>query len=80
MLSMVPEAEIVGINRTSLLVFLGAMMGFLQGLVVSIGLVIVVAEHRPVERFRKAGVNVALIHLIAHVIFGAIIGLVSALI
>jgi hypothetical protein len=80
MLSMVPEAEIVGLNRTSLLVFLGAMMGFLQGLVVSIGLVIVVAEHHPVERFRKAGVNVALIHLMAHVIFGAIIGLVSALI
>jgi hypothetical protein len=76
---MVPEAAIVGPDRTLRLVVLGSMMGFVQGLVVSIGLVIVVAEHHPVERFRKAGVKVALIHLIAHVIFGAIVGLVSAL-
>ena len=78
LLSMVPEAAIEGPDRTLRLVVLGAMMGFVQGLVVSIGLVIVVAEHHPVERFREAGVNVALIHLIAHVIFGAIVGLVSA--
>ena len=53
---------------------LGAMLGFVHGLVVSLGLVVVVAEHHPIEQFRKAGVGVALVHLLAHVVYGGVIG------
>lgn len=53
----------------------GAMVGFGHGLVVSLILVIVVAENHPLERFRTAGVGVALSHLVAHVVFGVVVGL-----
>lgn len=53
---------------------LGALLGFVHGLVVSMGLVVVVAEHHPMEQFRRAGVGVALLHLAAHVVYGGVVG------
>ena len=53
---------------------LGALLGFVHGLLVSFLLVIVVAEHHPMEQFRKAGFGVALVHLAAHVVYGGVIG------
>ena len=59
---------------------LGALLGFVHGLVVSMGLLIVVAEHHPMEQFREAGFGVAILHLAAHVVFGGIIGCCVAVI
>lgn len=53
---------------------LGALLGFVHGLVVSLGLVVVVAEHHPMEQFRRAGFGVALVHLAAHVVYGGVVG------
>lgn len=53
---------------------LGALLGFVHGLLVSFALVIVVAEHHPMEQFRKAGFGVAVLHLAAHVVYGGVVG------
>ena len=53
---------------------LGALLGFVHGLVVSMGLVVVVAEHHPMEQFRRTGVGVAVLHLAAHVVYGGVVG------
>ncbi len=53
---------------------LGALLGFVHGLLVSFALVIVVAEHHPMEQFRKAGFGVAVLHLAAHIVYGAVVG------
>lgn len=58
-------------------VALGALTGFAHGLVVSFVLVVLVAEHHPVPRFQEAGIDVALAHLAAHVVFGLLVGLVA---
>lgn len=58
-------------------VSLGLFTGFAHGLVVSFVLVVLVAEHHPVPRFQQAGVEVAVAHLAAHVIFGLLVGLVA---
>lgn len=55
---------------------LGIGIGFVHGLVVSLGLVWVVAEQHPLEEYNEAGLAIGLSHLIAHVAFGAALGLV----
>ena len=55
---------------------LGAGVGFLHGLIVSLGLVWVVAEQHPLEEFNEAGLAIGLSHIVGHVVFGAIVGLV----
>ena len=52
----------------------GALLGFAHGLVVSIALVVLVAEHHPLQRFQRAGFGVALAHLGAHVVYGLVLG------
>lgn len=79
-LSFVPDMGGESAARFVRMVQLGAMLGFVQGLIVSFGLVIVVAEHHPVDRFREAGFRVALVHIVAHVIFGGVAGVMAALI
>ncbi len=56
---------------------LGVLFGFAHGLVVSFMLVVLVAEHHPVARFQRAGLDVALAHLAAHIVYGFIVGLVA---
>ncbi|HKI98126.1 MAG TPA: DUF6789 family protein [bacterium] len=58
-------------------VLLGLISGFAHGLVVSFVLVILVAEHHPLPRFQQAGIGVAVAHLLAHVIYGLLIGIVA---
>lgn len=58
-------------------VMVGALCGFAQGLVISLSLVVFVAEHHPLEQFRVAGLKVALIHLIAHIAYGATVGMMT---
>ena len=54
----------------------GAMTGVFHGLVVSFLLVVLVAEHHPIEQFQKAGAEVAVAHLFGHIIYGLIVGAV----
>lgn len=61
-------------------VFLVCLLtGVFHGMVVGIFLAVVVAEFHPLERFRKAGVDVVLSHLAGHVVYGATVGLVFVL-
>ena len=55
---------------------LGAGVGFLHGLIVSLGLVWVVAEQHPLEEFNEAGLAIGLSHIVGHVVFGLVVGLV----
>jgi uncharacterized membrane protein YagU involved in acid resistance len=55
---------------------LGTGVGFLHGLIVSLGLVWVVAEQHPLEEFNEAGLAIGLSHIVGHVVFGFIVGLV----
>lgn len=58
----------------ALIVGLGA--GLFHGLIVSLMLVWVVAEGHPFDEYNEAGLAVGLSHLIGHVVYGAIVGLV----
>ncbi|MCI0454478.1 MAG: hypothetical protein L0Y68_05735 [Candidatus Dadabacteria bacterium] len=55
---------------------IGAMIGVFHGLVVSFLLVVLVAEHHPLEQFQKAGSEVAVAHMVGHIIYGLIVGAV----
>lgn len=69
--SMFPDISSASVARH---IQLGAFCGFAQGLVTSISLVVFVAEHHPLEQFRVTGINVAVVHLFAHVVYGATVG------
>ena len=56
----------------------GLILGLFHGLVVAFALVITVAEHHPIEKFRKAGLTVASSHIAGHVIFGLTVGVIYA--
>ena len=49
------------------------------GLVVSLGLVWIVAENHPLDEFRQATPLVFLSHFAGHVVFGAVVGLVISI-
>lgn len=52
----------------------GLIIGLFHGIAVGFALVITVAEHHPVAKFRKAGLTVASSHIVGHVIFGLAVG------
>ena len=52
----------------------GFAMGFFHGMVVSLGIVVVIAEHHPVEKFKNAGLGVAAGHVGGHIIYGLVLG------
>jgi hypothetical protein len=55
----------------------GAALGTFHGAAMSFILMALVAETHPVERFRKAGVEVAAAHVAGHVAYGVGVGLVA---
>lgn len=55
---------------------LGGGVGFIHGLIVSLGLVWVVAERHPLEEFNEAGLAIGLSHLVGHVVYGGVVGIV----
>jgi len=57
----------------------GGMIGLAHGVAFGFLLVIAVAEHHPLERFRNAGLEVAVAHLFGHVVYGVLVGLVVGL-
>lgn len=62
---------------TSLMLGLG--LGVLHGLLVSLGLVWVVADHHPLAEFKDADLLVGLSHFAGHVAYGAVVGLAVGL-
>ncbi|HEX2869102.1 MAG TPA: hypothetical protein VHO03_18820 [Ignavibacteriales bacterium] len=54
---------------------IGSSIGFVHGFAVSMLLVVVVAEHHPVEKYRKPGIEVAVAHFAAHLLYGIMVGL-----
>jgi hypothetical protein len=55
---------------------LGALAGAFHGIIVGLMLVVLVAEHHPVPRFRQAGFAVAGVHFFAHLVYGTLVGAV----
>jgi uncharacterized membrane protein YagU involved in acid resistance len=60
--------------------FLGIAFGFFHGLIMSYVLMFIASERHPVEAYRKATLEEGMLHLIGHIIFGAVAGLIGGLI
>lgn len=58
----------------------GLIIGFIHGAVVSFLLVAAVAENHPLPQFQTAGFTVAVAHWAAHLVYGAIVGIIIGLI
>jgi uncharacterized membrane protein YagU involved in acid resistance len=71
--------EKLGYTHMPFSLMFGAAVGFGHGLIVSLGLVWVVAEQHPLEEFNEAGLAIGLSHIVGHVVYGAAVGLVVAL-
>ena len=69
----------VGVSGLPAVFMLGLGIGFLHGMIVSLLLVWVVAEHHPLAEFRDADLAIGLSHLAGHLAFGGMVGLVAAL-
>ena len=54
----------------------GAMIGLFHGVSFSFLLIVTVAEHHPLEQFRDTGFEVAIAHLVGHIIYGLVVGTV----
>lgn len=61
-------------------IFLGIGFGFFHGLIMSYMLMFYASERHPVEEYRKATLEVGLLHLVGHIIFGGVAGLLGSLI
>lgn len=55
---------------------LGAGLGLVHGLIVSLTLVWVVAERHPLEEFNEASLAIGLSHIVGHVAYGLVVGFV----
>jgi hypothetical protein len=60
--------------------FLGIGFGFFHGLIMSYGLMFYASERHPIEAYRKATLEEGMLHLIGHIIFGGVAGLIGGLI
>jgi len=59
--------------------FLGLGLGLFQGIFVSYCLMFVVAERHPIKKYRDATLQTGALHLIGHLVFGGIAGLIIGL-
>jgi len=71
--------SLYGISGIIQLVGFGFGFGFIHGFIMSFILVIAVAEHHPLEEFRDAGFPVAIAHVVGHMVYGTLVGLVIGL-
>jgi hypothetical protein len=71
--------SLYGISGLLQFVGVGFGFGFIHGFVMSFILVIAVAEHHPLEEFRNAGFPVAIAHVVGHLVYGTLVGLVIGL-
>ena len=57
--------------------FLGLGFGFFHGLIMSYALMFYASERHPIEEYRKATLEQGLLHLVGHIIYGAVAGLLG---
>lgn len=57
--------------------FLGIGFGFFHGMFMSYMLMFYASERHPVEAYRKATLEEGLLHLVGHLIFGAVTGFIG---
>lgn len=60
--------------------FLGLGFGFFHGLIMSYLLMFYASEKHPIEAYRKATLEEGLLHLVGHIIFGGVAGLIGGLV
>ena len=58
---------------------MGALMGLVHGLVMSIALLAVVSEKHPLPQFQKADFEVAVAHIAGHIVYGMAMGFLARL-
>lgn len=66
----------LGFTAMPISMMVGLGVGVLHGLLFSLGLVWIVADHHPLEEFKEADLLVGLCHLAGHAAFGAMAGAV----
>ncbi|MGH7996279.1 MAG: hypothetical protein ACREFX_08005 [Opitutaceae bacterium] len=66
----------VGLAHLPAAFFVGAFLGTIHGVFVSLALVWVVCERHPLEEFQGASFAIGLSHLAGHVAYGAAVGFV----
>jgi uncharacterized membrane protein YagU involved in acid resistance len=67
---------ILGVRGIAFSTAVGTIAGFVHGFAMSFILIIAVAEHHPLPEFQEAGFSVAVAHVVGHVVYGALVGLV----
>ena len=80
MLFAIPYTAIIGaFGEKSLLMStgLGGLMGLMHGLVMSLILLGMVTERHPMNRFKQAGFEVAIAHVVGHIAYGIGVGAVT---
>ena len=69
----------IGILVLPQIFFIGVGLGFLHGLAMAYALMISMAEKHPLAEFRSVSLIIGVIHLVGHIIFGAVVGLLAGL-
>lgn len=72
--------NLTSITYVPALAAMGMGLGFIHGLVVSYGLMVMVSERHPVPRFRNVTLETGLLHLVGHVLYGLTVGLLAGLV
>jgi hypothetical protein len=70
--------HLLQLNNVYSYMLAGSIIGFGHGFAFSF-IMVILAEHHPVEKFKNAGFQVAIIHFIAHIVYGFLIGLIAGL-
>ena len=65
---------LIGITDWSGLFLLGLLMGLLHGVIASVALVASIADYHPLEEYQQVNFGIAIMHVIAHVIYGGVMG------
>ena len=69
--------QVFNVNTLMASIGMGFGLGFFHGVVVSLLLVVTVAEHHPLQDFQDAGFSVAAAHFAAHIVYGIVVGVVA---
>lgn len=67
--------SILNLGSFAGIIFVGGIMGFIHGFIFSFVMVIY-SEHHPVESFQEADFEVAVAHVLGHIVYGMLIGVV----
>lgn len=52
---------------------MGALIGLAHGFALSFVLVVTIAEHHPIPRYRSLGIGMAVAYIMAHVVYGMLV-------